>query len=93
MHWYVVHTKPRQEQRALVNLMQQGYECYLPLVETDTSKIDEGDQLQIDLDRGLVRNLTKKIDSQIKPLPQFMLDLLSEGGIINYYKKYGKLKI
>ena len=35
MHWYVVHTKPRQEQRALVNLMQQGYECYLPLVETE----------------------------------------------------------
>jgi transcriptional antiterminator RfaH len=35
MHWYVVHTKPRQEQRALLNLTQQGYECYLPLVETE----------------------------------------------------------
>ena len=31
MYWYVVHTKPRQEQRALHNLEQQGYECYLPL--------------------------------------------------------------
>ena len=35
MHWYVVHTKPRQEQRALLNLTQQGYECYLPLVDTE----------------------------------------------------------
>ena len=32
MHWYVIHTKPRQEQRALLNLQQQGYSCYLPLL-------------------------------------------------------------
>lgn len=31
-HWYVIHTKPRQERRALLNLEQQGYECYLPMV-------------------------------------------------------------
>ena len=30
MDWYVIHTKPRQEARALVNLELQGYECYLP---------------------------------------------------------------
>jgi transcriptional antiterminator RfaH len=35
MHWYLVHTKPRQEQRALFNLTQQGYECYLPLLATE----------------------------------------------------------
>ncbi len=30
MHWYLVHTKPRQEKCALQNLEQQGYPCYLP---------------------------------------------------------------
>ena len=30
MDWYVIHTKPRQEARALLNLESQGYECYLP---------------------------------------------------------------
>ena len=30
MHWYLVHTKPRQEKCALENLERQGYECYLP---------------------------------------------------------------
>lgn len=30
--WYVVHTKPRQEARALENLQNQGYECFLPRV-------------------------------------------------------------
>ena len=33
--WYVVHTKPRQEQRALDNLSAQGYECYLPLMSVE----------------------------------------------------------
>ncbi|MEM9532102.1 MAG: transcription termination/antitermination NusG family protein [Pseudomonadota bacterium] len=31
MNWYLAHCKPRQEQRALVNLKRQGYRCYLPL--------------------------------------------------------------
>ena len=31
MHWYVILTKSRQEQRALLNLEQQGYECFLPM--------------------------------------------------------------
>ena len=28
--WYLVHTKPRQEDITLANLQRQGYECYLP---------------------------------------------------------------
>jgi transcriptional antiterminator RfaH len=28
--WYLVHTKPRQEEKALINLERQGYRCYLP---------------------------------------------------------------
>jgi transcriptional antiterminator RfaH len=32
MHWYVVHTKPKQESRALLNLERQGFECFLPTI-------------------------------------------------------------
>ncbi|PIQ84889.1 MAG: 3-isopropylmalate dehydratase [Candidatus Omnitrophica bacterium CG11_big_fil_rev_8_21_14_0_20_43_6] len=71
---------------------RNSFNIGLPLIETDTSRIDEADQLQIDLNKGLVKNLTKGIDLEIKPLPKFMQDLLAEGGIINYYKKYGELK-
>lgn len=35
MSWYVVHSKPRQEQRALENLVRQGFECYLPTVAVE----------------------------------------------------------
>lgn len=31
-HWYLVYTKPRQEQVARTNLLRQGYEIYLPLM-------------------------------------------------------------
>ena len=31
--WYVVHTKPKQEARALENLQNQGYVCFLPMIQ------------------------------------------------------------
>ena len=40
MHWYLVHTKPRQEKCALQNLAQQGYHCYLPTLATE--KLQQG---------------------------------------------------
>lgn len=35
MHWYLVHTKPRQEQIALENLERQNYTCYLPTLPVE----------------------------------------------------------
>ena len=35
MHWYLIHTKPRQEQCALLNLERQGYECFMPLITVE----------------------------------------------------------
>lgn len=40
MHWYVIHTKPRDERRALENLERQGYTCYLPMMAAE--KIRQG---------------------------------------------------
>ncbi|ROT46373.1 transcription/translation regulatory transformer protein RfaH [Pusillimonas sp. NJUB218] len=38
MQWYLIHTKPRQEDCALQNLERQGYTCYLPLITTERLK-------------------------------------------------------
>lgn len=35
MHWYLVHTKPRQEECALENLQNQGFLCYLPTLPVE----------------------------------------------------------
>lgn len=40
MHWYLIHTKVRQEKCALHNLQQQGYACYLPTISTEKLRGD-----------------------------------------------------
>lgn len=72
---------------------RNGFNIGLLLLETDTDKIAETDTLEIDLARGVVRDITKNIELKTNPLPPFMQELLKEGGIINYYKKHGELKI
>ena len=70
---------------------RNGFNVGLPLIETDTQKIDENDVLDIDFDNGKILDLTKNIELRIKPIPKFMQELLRYGGIVNYYKKYGRL--
>lgn len=70
---------------------RNGFNIGLPLIEAETDKIQEKDALDIDLDKGIINNLSCQIELKIKPLPQFMQELLREGGIVNYFKKYGKL--
>jgi 3-isopropylmalate/(R)-2-methylmalate dehydratase small subunit len=64
----------------------------LPLVECDTSLIDEGDELKIDLAGGKLYDLTKNTEIPISPLPSAMLKILSEGGLVEHFKKYGTFK-
>jgi 3-isopropylmalate/(R)-2-methylmalate dehydratase small subunit len=70
---------------------RNSFNIGLSLIETDTDKINESDQLYIDLDKGIVKDLTNNLELTIKPLPAFMQELLKEGGIVKYFKKYGKL--
>lgn len=34
-HWYLIHTKIRQENLALDNLERQGFSCFLPLIRIE----------------------------------------------------------
>ena len=61
----------------------------LLLIECDTDKIDAGDELEIDIKNGFVKDLTKNIQIQITPLPDVMIKLLNEGGLIEHIKKHG----
>ncbi len=72
---------------------RNAFNIGLPLIELDTDKISENDFLCIDFDKGQVNNLTKNTEVKINPLPEFMQKLLQEGGVVDYIKKYGELKI
>lgn len=61
----------------------------LPVVECDTGKIDSGDELSVDLARGIILNLTKNISITIKPLPPVMIKILNDGGLAAHFRKYG----
>jgi 3-isopropylmalate/(R)-2-methylmalate dehydratase small subunit len=65
----------------------------LPLIEADTAGIRENDELQIDLENGELRNLTQKTKMKINPLPPVMRKLLSDGGLVEHFKKYGGIKL
>lgn len=59
----------------------------LPVLICDTDKIDEGDMLEIDLRKGVVRNLTKNLEINFKPLPEVMIKILSDGGLVDHITK------
>ncbi len=61
----------------------------LPLVECDTSEIESGDQLELDLEAGEVRNLTRGTVLGAAPLPEVMMRILDEGGLVEHLKKHG----
>ena len=61
----------------------------LPLIECDTSGIEEGDVLMVDLEAGIVHNMTKGQDIQTTPLPKVMVKILNDGGLAEHFKKYG----
>ncbi len=64
----------------------------LPPIECDTSSIDDGDEIELDLKNDKLKDLTKGIDIEIKPLSPMMKNLLADGGAINHFKKYGGFK-
>ena len=61
----------------------------LLLIECDTDKINAGDELEIDIKQGFVLNKTQNIKMPITPLPDVMIKLLNEGGLIEHIKKHG----
>ncbi|MCL0063154.1 3-isopropylmalate dehydratase small subunit [Peptococcaceae bacterium] len=61
----------------------------LPVVECDTDKIEAGDRLEVDLKKGVVRNITKNIEIKTNPLPSVMIKILNDGGLAAHFRKYG----
>ncbi len=65
----------------------------LPLIECDTDGIDENDKIEIDLETGVLNNLTKNKKIEIAKLSSTMLTLLSDGGLVKHLVKHNGFKI
>ena len=65
----------------------------LLLIECDTDKIDAGDELELDIKNGILKDITKNIEIKITPLPDVMIKLLGDGGLIEHLKKHGDFSL
>ena len=63
----------------------------LPAIICDTTKIDEGDKLELHLSENVLENLTKGTTIRFPAMSKTMETILTEGGLIAYVEKYGDL--
>jgi 3-isopropylmalate/(R)-2-methylmalate dehydratase small subunit len=63
----------------------------LPVLVCDTDKIDDGDELEVDLSAGMVRDLANEMELHFNPIPDIMLRILNEGGLVPYIQKHKDL--
>ena len=45
-HWHLIYTKPRQEKRAALNLTQQGFEVFLPMMSKEVLRQNSLDMVE-----------------------------------------------
>lgn len=68
---------------------RNSFNIGLPIFESAgaSENIREGDVVEIDADKGIVRNMTSGGCYTAKPIPPFMQELITEGGLIEWTKK------
>jgi len=65
----------------------------LPVLICDTTLIDDGDELEVDLASGTVKDITNGNQLVFGKIPEVMLHILDEGGLIPYIQKYGDFRL
>jgi 3-isopropylmalate/(R)-2-methylmalate dehydratase small subunit len=61
----------------------------LPILECEEAvdKTRAGDVLEVELSTGEIKNITRRLTFKAKPYPDFMLELINAGGLIEYTKR------
>lgn len=58
----------------------------LPVVEMPTADFENGDDLEVNLAAGWIKNHSKNLEYKIKPLPEFIQKIVQAGGLVEYVK-------
>jgi 3-isopropylmalate/(R)-2-methylmalate dehydratase small subunit len=72
---------------------RNAFNIGLALIEADTVNIKEGDNIAIDLNRGVINSPDKSRQIKIKPMPYVLQQLLSDGGLVRHFIKHKGLKL
>jgi 3-isopropylmalate/(R)-2-methylmalate dehydratase small subunit len=63
----------------------------LPAIICDTSKVSDGDNLELELSKGYIFNQTTNVKIEFPRMSKTMEAILQEGGLIPYVEKNGDL--
>jgi 3-isopropylmalate/(R)-2-methylmalate dehydratase small subunit len=68
---------------------RNSFNIGLPIFESEdaSEKIKEGDTVEVDADKGIIKNLSTGEQYIAKPIPPFMQELIAAGGLIEWTKK------
>jgi len=68
---------------------RNAFNMGLPILESPeaAAAIAMGDEVEVDLDQGLIVNRTRQQHYMAQPVPPFMQELLQSGGLMNYVQK------
>lgn len=60
----------------------------LPIMECREAaeKIENGDEVEVDFDSGVITNVTKGENYQAEPFPEFIKEIINKGGLLNSLK-------
>lgn len=72
---------------------RNAFNIGLPIFESSeaSEKIKEADEIEINADNGIIKNVTAHEDYKANPIPPFMQELIAAGGLVEWTKK--KIKI
>jgi 3-isopropylmalate/(R)-2-methylmalate dehydratase small subunit len=73
---------------------RNAFNIGLPIFESTeaSEKVKQGDEIEIDADRGIIRNITANEEYKANPIPPFMQELIDAGGLIEWTKRKLALK-
>ncbi len=72
---------------------RNAFNIGLPLIEADTSRFREKDNLVVEVDKGIIKRVGDGLVVKFSPFDSFHKELIRLGGIIKYLKKHHNFKI
>jgi 3-isopropylmalate/(R)-2-methylmalate dehydratase small subunit len=68
---------------------RNAFNIGLPIFESEkaSDNIREGDEVEIDVDFGIIKNMTTNEEYKANPIPPFMQELIASGGLVEWTKK------
>lgn len=68
---------------------RNAFNIGLPIFESEeaSEKIKDGDEIEIDADKGIIKNISKGESYKANPIPPFMQELIASGGLVEWTKR------